>query len=185
MLQTPRRTRWIVLAAALVLGSLLGPPTLLALPQRPAPLLAVEGPLQQTITQGFAPPIQIDIAPLALFVLPGGDVVESDLNHGKALVMKGPATAALFDRLRGRLAASRAGVQGDCGAPGSVFLASFDWRITWTGRHGRSNAFRVVTEDKSLPSCPDELLTLIEEIFYFRYQFSLLPTTEWIFSGPH
>jgi hypothetical protein len=187
MLHTPRCARRIALAVAVTLGSLLGSPEVSAQQQRPVPLLAVEGPLQETIIE--VPPQNIDITSLALFVLPGGDVVETDFFSptGRHWVLKGPATAALFGELRGQLTASRVGFQRDCSAPFSVFEASLDWRITWSGRPGRSNAFRVVTEDRdhSLPPCPNEVLTLVEEIFRFRFQFSGLPTTEFIFSGPH
>ena len=187
MLQMLRCTRLIALAASVVFRSMLGSPTISAQEQTPTPLVAVEGPLQQVIVDGFFPPQNIDISSLGLFVLPGRDVVESDFFRAAGIsVLKGPATAALYEELRGHLAASRAGLQRDCSMPNAIEEASFDWKITWSGRHGRLNVFRVVTEDRdqSLPPCPNEVLTLIEEIFHFRFEFSRLPTTELIFSGP-
>jgi hypothetical protein len=187
-----RRGRLTVagLAAALVAAILPVTVPASAAEQVPVPLFAVEGPLQQVFVDGLYPPIDIDITSLGLFVLPGGDVVESDFFGAAGFgVQKGPATAALYQGLLGQLAASRVGIQRDCSAlatPGGAISTSFDWKITWAGRNGRFNVFRVVTADRdqSLPPCPNEVLTLIGEIFYFRDEWSVLPTTELIFSGP-
>lgn len=188
-----RRGRLTVagLAAALVAAIVPAFPASAA-EQVPVPLFAVEGPLHQVFVDGLYPPIKNDITSLGLFVLPGGDVVESDFFGAAGFgVQKGAATAALYQGLRAQLAATRVGIQRDCGMPafvneGGAVSTSFDWKITWAGRNGRFNVFRVVTADRdqSLLPCPNEVLTLIGEIFSFRDEWSVLPTTELIFSGP-
>jgi hypothetical protein len=189
MLRMRRWTRSMALAGPAVLGSLLGSPAATAI-LTPVPLVAVEGSLREF---PLAPDPPLD-ASLALFVLPGGDVVDSLFHHEGlplGVVGRGPVTAALLEELRGILAIARPGIQGDCGVDSSDLSTSFtttivvlDWRITWFGRHGRRNAFRVAT-DQGLPRCPGEVVNLIREIFRFRSQFYDLPTTQMLDSLPH
>jgi hypothetical protein len=187
----PRWIRPLALAAAAVLSAMLGEVTAVA-QQAPTPLVVVEGQLVRIEGQGCCtPPGPSAVAyDMGLFVLPGGDVVDvaaPKTINGVAVpgnpqtVWRGPGTAALYGDLRGALASARSGVQSDCHGSDGIAI---DLRITWFGRHGRRNAFRVLGLDKSVPECPVEVLRLLETIERFRFQFEQLASTQVLESLP-
>ena len=188
----PRWIRPLALAAVAVLGTMPGAVSA-ATQQTPTPLVVVEGQLERIEGQGCCTPPGPSLVAydMGLFVLPGGDVVDvaaPKTINGVAVpgnpttVWRGPGTAALYDDLRGALASARSGVQRDCHGTDGIAI---DLRITWFGRHGRRNAFRVLGLDKSLPDCPVEVLRLLEAIEHFRFQFEQLASTQVLESLPH
>jgi hypothetical protein len=192
MLQVPRRTWSIILATAAVLASLPSAATALT-QQAPRPLMVVEGSLERVEGQGCCtpPPPHYAGYDIGLFVLPGGDVVDTAtletingepvLGTPTVTVWRGPGTAALYNDLLGALAAARAGVQRDC--QGVNLGEAVEWQISWYGRHGRSNTFLVSSSDKSLPECPAEVVGLVFAIDHFRYEFERDPATQFIGGG--
>jgi hypothetical protein len=194
MLPFPRRSWSITLATATVLVSVPSAATALT-PQVPTPLMVVEGSLERVEGTGccLPPPPHIAGYDIGLFVLPGGDVVDTatlESINGEAVpgtpivtVWRGPGTAALNSDLLAALAAARAGVQSDC--QGVSLGETVEWQISWYGRHGRSNTFRVSSLDKSLPECPTEVVRLVFAIDHFRYEFERHPTTQVLAGGLH
>jgi hypothetical protein len=173
--------KWIALCFSVTASMLLTEIGSAQQPSVPKPLLVVEG--TETLFQTQGGPNLTDT--FALFVMPAGDVVESDQPPPSVSILRGPATTPLFNQLRQSLEASQPGIQRGC--RGSALLIadclSFDWQITWFGNHGRRNRFRVASDDQSLPECTEKVSALVGEIAHFRFAFLRLRSTQLLFGG--
>jgi hypothetical protein len=148
------------------------------------PVLAVEG------LESFSVPFFQVNTSFGFFVLPGRDIVleenstgdiGSELPNVSVLVFRGPGTTALYQRIGEALVAARVGVQGDCFGEATLVGEDifYDWRLTWYGRRGRTNSFRVTSNPSlGLPACPSEVASLVTAIVKSRTEFTTLPTTQ-------
>jgi hypothetical protein len=125
-----------------------------------------------------------------LFVFTQGTAVESAAQFAEAAgarpalpelatVARGKAAAASFAGLNRALGEARVGLQRDCALTRGGFGAHrAEYRLSWTGRAGRRNVFRVLSAHPQLELCPPRIFELLNALELFRASLLLQPATE-------
>jgi hypothetical protein len=125
-----------------------------------------------------------------LFVFTQGTAVESAAQFAEAAgarpalpelatVARGKAAAASFAGLNRALGEARVGLQRDCALTRGGFGAhQAQYRLSWTGRAGRRNVFRVHSAHPELELCSPQVFELLNALEFFRASLLLQPATE-------
>lgn len=151
------------------------------------PLLRVSSTL--IITDSVFPPPSDTLEDQDVLITRGGAVLSETatrFDHGEFFtrLVRGVASQAGLGELQTVLAAARIGVQEDCEIDNGGSFRQ-DSEITWYGRRGRRNSFRVFIGDgegSALPPCSAEVRGLLQVLGELESEVINDPDSEVLFS---